>query len=304
MPTNYGGPSLTPEEIEPRKAAMTRRAGRKPFESFKLTNNNVVLYPHMSCGKKGAANKFRGKKAADITMKQEMRTRYLKEVWAQLLSAEYTVEYKDDHTLQVELDGNPLCQVCDTGNLQYFKEDAVGREKALDQLRDIVSATWEYMNLLDRAPPLMADGLGEGYKLLAEFNNAVLAGHLTEYGAQFVTWEWVHDRTSLWQGHYHGPGGGVKGYDAAKRDFAVRSGLLQKNALFQPEQLVEVYRSIHETLDSAYSLTDSRRKLLEDAARQIEEGAPDLGERMERSNQEELDLGSTEIHSRDGMQFN
>ena len=67
---------------------------------------------------------------------------------------------------------------------------------------------------------------------------------------------------------------------------------------------MEVYRSIHETLDSAYSLTDSRRKLLEDAARQIEEGAPDLGERMERSNQEELDLGSTEIHSRDGMQFN
>ena len=87
MPTNYGGPSLTPEEIEPRKAAMTRRAGRKPFESFKLTNNNVVLYPHMSCGKKGAANKFRGKKAADITMKQEMRTKYLKEVRAQLLSA-------------------------------------------------------------------------------------------------------------------------------------------------------------------------------------------------------------------------
>jgi len=254
--------------------------------------------------KKGTANNFRRKKVLKADMQQEMRTKYLEEVRAQLLSAEYAAEFRDDRTLQIKLDGKPLCQVCDTGNLRYFEEDAVGREKALDQVRDIASTTREYMSLLDRAPPLTADGLEDGYNLLAEFNGTVLAGYLTGYGAQFVTWEWVHDRTSLWQGHFYGPGDGAKNYDAAKRDFIVRSGLLQKSALFQPEQLTEIYRSIHETLDSAYPLTDERRKLLEDAACQIEEGVPDLEERIDHSNLEELDLASAEIHSRDGMQFN
>ncbi len=126
-----------------------------------------------------------------------MRTKYLEEVRAQLLSAEYGAEFKDDCTLQIDLDGRPLYQVCDTGNFRYFEDDTIGREKALDQVRGIASTTREYMNLLDQALPLTADGLGEGYKLLAEFNGTVLAGQLTEYGAQFITWEWVHDRASL-----------------------------------------------------------------------------------------------------------
>ena len=204
-------------------------------------------------------------------MEQEARTKYLEEVRAQLLSAEYAAEFKDGRTLQIDLYGKPLCQLCDTGCLRYFEEDAAGKDAALERVRTIASTTREYMSLLDQAPPLSAEGLGEGYKLLAEFNGTVLAGHLTKYGAQFITWEWVHDRTSLWQGNCYGPGDGAKIYDAAKRDFTVRSRLLQKNALFEPGQLAEVYRSIHETLDSAYSLTDERRKLLEDVALQIEE---------------------------------
>ncbi len=99
---------------------------------------------------------------------------------------------------------------------------------------------------------------------------------------------------------YYDPGDRAKSYDAAKRDFTVRSGRLPKNALFQPEQLTEIYRSIHETLESPYPLTNERRKLLEDAARQIEEGVPDLDERVERSNQKELDLGAPD---EGGMQF-
>lgn len=237
-------------------------------------------------------------------MEQEMRTKYLKDVQAQLLSAEYAAEFRDGHTLQINLDGKPFCRVCDTGGLRYFEEDVAGKDAALERVRGIAFTTREYMNLLDKAPPLTADGLEDGYNLLAEFNGTVLAGRLTKYGAQFITWEWTHDRTSLWQGHFYGPGDGAKSYDAAKQDFTVRSGLLQKSALFQPEQLTEVYRSIHETLDSTYPLTDERRKLLEDTARQIEDGVPDLDERVERSNQEELDLASAENHSRDGIQFN
>nr|WP_304965809.1 hypothetical protein [uncultured Oscillibacter sp.] len=81
----------------------------------------------------------------------------------------------------------------------------------------------------------------------------------------------------------------VRKKEKQKRDFAVRSGLLPSSALFTQEQLTEVYRSIHETLDSEYPLTDERQKLLESAAEQIEDFVPDLDERVQRSNQAELD---------------
>lgn len=48
-------------------------------------------------------------------------------------------------------------------------------------------------------------------------------------------------------------------------------GLLPSNALFNQEQLTEIYCSIHETLDGNGPLTDARRKALESAACQIEE---------------------------------
>lgn len=232
-----------------------------------------------------------------------MRTKYLEEIKRQLLPTDFTAELTDGDTLQITLDGKPLCRVNHTGGFGYFAEDVAGRSAALEQMRTIACTTRQYLNLLEQAPPLTANELGEGFKLLAEFNSTVLGGKLTEYGAQFITWDWVHDRTSLWQGHYYGPGNGAKDYDAAKRDFTTRSGLVQKSALFEPEQLAEIYRSIHETLDSAYPLTDERRKLLEDAAHQIEDCVPDLEERVELSNVEELNLGSRQIHEKSGIQF-
>ena len=60
--------------------------------------------------------------------------------------------------------------------------------------------------------------------------------------------------------------------------------------IFTPEQLAEIYRSIHETLESAYPITDARRALLEEASRKIESAVPDLERRVHRSNQEEMEL--------------
>ena len=119
------------------------------------------------------------------------------------------------------------------------------------------------MTLIEQAPDLKADGLGENYKLLAEFNGAVLAGHSSRYGVEFVTWEWSCGRTGLWQGHYYDPGSGPNGYLSAKQDFCVRSGLMDQHRLFTNEQLAEVYRCVSETLESAYLITPERQKLLE-----------------------------------------
>ena len=137
------------------------------------------------------------------------------------------------------------------------------RSEALDKVADTARTTAEYMRQLETAPLLTANGLVGNYRLLAEFSNVVLTGHPTSYGVQFVTWERVQNRTALHQGDYYGPGSGMDSYTAAKRDFVTRSGLVSRSALFTPEQLAEIYRSIHETLENAYPITDDRRKLLE-----------------------------------------
>ena len=140
----------------------------------------------------------------------------------------------------------------------------------------------EYEKLMEQAPRIKASGLEGDYRALAEFNNIVLAGHQTKYGMEFVTWEWVQNHTALWQGHY------TDSYDAAKRDFATRSGLLSPNQLFSDQQLAEVYRCVHETLESDYSITLEREKLLAGIAEQIESAIPSLDELVQRSNEQEV----------------
>lgn len=108
----------------------------------------------------------------------------------------------------------------------------------------------EYQNLMEQAPQIRASGLEGDYRVLAEFNNVVLAGHRTRFGMEFVTWEWVQNHTALWQGHYYGDS-----YATAKQDFATCSGLFPEERVFSDKQLTELYRCIHETLDNGYPIT-------------------------------------------------
>lgn len=201
-------------------------------------------------------------------------TKYLKELSILLRSQGFIVHPGETRDIDVEHDGSTLCRINDSGNLGYFADKIAGKESILDRISNTARSTREYMTLLEQAPPLKADGLEDGYQLLAEFNGTVLAGHMTRYGAQFVTWEWVHNKTALWQGHYYGVGDSG-GYQSAKRDFAVRSGLLPACALFKQEQLAEIYRSIHESLTfcGVYDARSGALYLAKDAMKPFTEGA-------------------------------
>ena len=238
-------------------------------------------------------------------MSAERGNRYFKELVINLRHEGLTVGQETDGLLSVELDGRHLCFAAGDGGVRYREEDIAddSRHAALDRATAVVRATSEYMSQMETAPQLTAIGLEGDYRVLADFNDIVLAGHPTQYGHQFVTWERVQDRTALHQGDYYGPGAGADSYTAAKRDFAVRSGLVLGDALFSLEQLTEVYRSIHETLDSGYPITDERQKCLESVAEQIERSVPDLAARVEQSNQKEWKLASMEAADGGGMKF-
>lgn len=224
---------------------------------------------------------------------------YFRELTLNLQHAGFVVKPEtDEGLLPVELDGQRLCLALDTGTVRYWREDVAGdyRSAALDRANSITKATAEYMSQLAAAPQLTANSLTEDYRLLADFNGVVLAGHPTRYGVQFVTWERSSDRTSLGSGHYYGPGGGADSYTAAKRDFATRSGLIPRSALFDQKQLIEIYHCSVEVQAGLYSITDEQEKCLQSIIDQIELSIPNLGELLDQEQ-------NIEAPEDGGMQF-
>lgn len=238
-------------------------------------------------------------------LKNDEKKEYFEELTLNLRHEGLTAGPEEDGLLPVDMDGQRLCRATETGGVRYWEKDVTGeaRKEALDRVTDIARTTFEYMSLMRSAPQLTADSLKGDYRRLAGFNGVVLAGQPTQYGVQFITWKQSGDWTALHQGNYFGPSSGVGSYATAKRDFAVRSDLIPRSALFSPEQLTETYRSIHETLDSAYPITDERRKCLQSAAEQIEHSVPDLEERVYLSDQKELELAEMEPSEDRGMRF-
>lgn len=166
-----------------------------------------------------------------------MENIYFKEVTLNLQREGLTVKPEtEDGLLPVELGGQHLCCVTETGGVLYREEDVFtdSRSETLDRVTDITGTTALYMRQMAAAPLLTAAGLDGDYRLLAEFNGVILAGHHTSYGAQFITWEWDCGGTGVHTGHYHDFG--PDSYTAAKQDFALRSGLVQDSPLFPPEQ--------------------------------------------------------------------
>ena len=65
--------------------------------------------------------------------------------------------------------------------------DGIGAQDALQTVIHIAAMTAEYMTAMERAPKLQATGLEGDYRILADFGDAVLAGHPSERGVRFVT---------------------------------------------------------------------------------------------------------------------
>lgn len=160
--------------------------------------------------------------------------RYLEEVCISLHRAGFETKPPEDCHLPVRWEKGHLCRVSGKGSVLYRQEnvDSVRTQDALQSVIDTAKMTSEYMAILESAPRLKASGLTGDYRVLADFSSAVLAGHPTERGVQFVTWEWDFDREGVHHGHYF-----QDDYDAAKRDFTVRSGLVQKTPFLSRSSL-------------------------------------------------------------------
>ena len=191
------------------------------------------------------------------TQNTSRQLRYLEEVRIPLHRAGFGTLLVEGEQLPVLWNGAPLCRITGKGSVFYRREDAdtPQAEDALFRVEYIAAKTLEYMTAMEAAPRLKASGLDGDYRILADFGDAVLAGHPSERGVQFVTWEWDWDRKGVHHGHYF-----QNGCEEAKHDFVRRSGLLPKEALFEPEQLDEIHRALAFVCEQDEGLSIGREK--------------------------------------------
>ena len=192
--------------------------------------------------------------------------RYLEEIGTRLHRMGFETMPVEDQHLPIKWNGSYLCRISGRGSVLYREADVkrANVQDALHSIIDTAKMTSEYMAILEYAPQLKASGLVGDYRILADFGDAVLAGHPTERGVQFVTWEWDYDREGVHHGHYF-----QDDYEAAKRDFTVRSGLVQKDALFEPEQLAEIYHALSFVREQDESLSFGRDQELAELMEQV-----------------------------------
>lgn len=197
-----------------------------------------------------------------MSISAEEKVCYLREAAIVLAKEGFQLDEVHTDRLCILLDGSPLCEVTGSGGVAYRNEDIDEPERiaAKDKVYEIVRTTAEYMRQMETAPALKADGLENGYKVLADFNGTVLAGIQSKYGVQFVTWDWSFDRKGVSHGHYYTGLYSSGNYEAAKRDFATRSGLIPEQQLFREKQLIEIYRCCTDTLQAALNCHTIRKR--------------------------------------------
>lgn len=207
-------------------------------------------------------------------MNAEEKSRYFEEVARSLQRGGFVVEAVDgEGLLPIRWQGQPLCKVTAEGSVRYTPGEIKGDagNEVICQVADIAKITSEYMALMKAAPPLKAKGLESGYRLLAEFNGAVLAGQPTKYGVQFVTWERDFDKTGLCWGHYHG-----ENYAKAKQDFATRSGMICESRLFSDKQLAAIFDACQCVQVNDPPVNSGHEELLKELIHQIETELPNV----------------------------
>ena len=134
-----------------------------------------------------------------MSISAEEKVCYLREAAIVLAKEGFQLDEVHTDRLCILLDGAPLCEVTESGGIAYRNKDIDEPERiaAKDKVYEIVRNTAEYMHQMETAPVLKADGLEDGYKVLADFNGTVLAGVQSKHGVHFVTWDWAYGHTGV-----------------------------------------------------------------------------------------------------------
>ena len=212
-------------------------------------------------------------KTEEIRMEQTESV-FMNEVKRSLLNNGYDVAKNGDF-LMVSLNGRTAAFVNDIRMINNSNDSS---DEEYLKIKGIVRRVNEYCNAYEKSPLLKAEGLTGDYHCLSEFNGTVLAAKNTEYGFEFVTWERMFDNKGVTQGNYYSD------YSAAKEGFATRSGLVDKNKVFDVEELENIRTCVNFTarhngdlkFDDCEELKKLSEKISESLPEQQQNDAPEM----------------------------
>lgn len=214
-------------------------------------------------------------KTEDIHMERPASV-FMTEVERKLRSEGYDVA-KDGDFLVVSMNDRTLACVNDIRLINAANDSS---DESYINIKGIVSNVSEYCSVFEKAPLLKADGLPENYRCFSEFNGTVLAAKNTECGFEFVTWDRTFDGNGVTQGKYYSD------YSVAKENFAVRSGLVDKNKMFDVEELENIRKCVNFTARHNGDLKFDDCEELKKLSEKISESLPE----QQRSDSPELSM--------------
>lgn len=213
--------------------------------------------------------------------------RYLNEVARMIGKLGVTVASDEEKgMLNVFYQDSPFCEI--TNDRLRYQEvciDTDEKKELYNKIRDLRRDITEYINAFENAPPLTAEGLPNGFRLIAEHNRVVLAAKdMGDYGYEFATWDRTYGNTGLTHGHY------IYDYPAVKEDFAVRSGLVNKHRIFNDSQMKDIYIALDYNRTENPYVTYEECKAYAQIMDQIECVIPDVESTLDEEQSSGMDM--------------
>jgi hypothetical protein len=184
------------------------------------------------------------------------------------------VRYSDmESGIEVNPHDQHLIRIMDGGAISYYGEhDHI----VLNYIRPVSERINEIIAAWEKAPAVPIEDISH-FRVLSEYNNVVLAARDDSdrsfgYGFEFVTWRYTHGRTALEHGNY------TSDYEAAKEDFAVRCGLIDRNKLFDETEMKLIRQGLVHLGADFPDLTYEQNTLLGKVVEKIEMIVPEIEE--------------------------
>lgn len=168
-----------------------------------------------------------------------------------------------------------------SGAMRHFRDNPLVAERK--ELHNLLLTMKEPFDLYLGAKPLE---FVEGYRLISDFKNHLLAAKLGEdKQLHFTTWEYTYDRTGVTIGHYYD-----QNYQGALQDYMLRSGLVSEQERFTEEELVVLHDAcaFRGRADDEISYDDE--KALRAVMDKVESNIPSLIFDHEQSAEQEMEV--------------
>lgn len=134
----------------------------------------------------------------------------------------------------------------------------------------------------------MPENCPQTYRILAENGDTVLAARPDQSnGLYFTTWEYDYERTGVHGGNY------TTSYAAAKRDFAVRSGLVTEDELFSIAETLLMHKALRLFQAEYAQLEIAQERTLDAICEKLEQTCPEL-EGMDYQFEEKMEMEARE----------